>query len=461
MGGLLHSPSLMSLDISTVTLWTAIIAFANAIMLFIYWTVSPCFRGVPAWIGSLLSWALSSVLYSFRFTYPDSPTMILLANYLMMISLVMTLLGTCQFCDEPFWARSVIISCVIVLLGFHYFLFVYPDFMIRSLFTGFFSAEMPLLAAWILWKRTPDGHEKSHRTAVSICAFFGVVNLVRFARIWFLPWGPSPNVNDPIFAITMLANVLFVTPLTTFAFALLMGQRQVISGRETERHLQEARVRLAQQELVRQKQTLLRDLHDGLSGTITAIALNCRQLVSRDIPGADDEILQAIRQLSAMSNHEIRSMMHRVGTEALTWPDLLRELHEFATALFQPAGLQCHWESTPTPEEPISNVAAASSFIRMVKEAIHNVLRHSGASAATVRWTFQPERLRVEIIDNGTGIASDRSPGRGLNHMSARARELGGTADYVSHPGLSVRFSLPLPLALTPHEGSYEVSERA
>jgi len=83
-----------------------------------------------------------------------------------------------------------------------------------------------------------------------------------------------------------------------------------------------------------------------------------------------------------------------------------------------------------------------------VREAVHNVIKHAGASELTLRLAYQQEELKVSIQDNGCGFAtSEQRGGNGLTNMKRRLAGLGGTCEIDSRPGsgTTVRMRLSVP----------------
>ena len=72
------------------------------------------------------------------------------------------------------------------------------------------------------------------------------------------------------------------------------------------------------------------------------------------------------------------------------------------------------------------------------REALVNVQKHAGASAAQVRVEAQQGQVVVEVCDNGRGFnATSDHPGHfGLDSMRSRAAEIGGRVTITSAPGL-------------------------
>jgi signal transduction histidine kinase/ligand-binding sensor domain-containing protein len=81
------------------------------------------------------------------------------------------------------------------------------------------------------------------------------------------------------------------------------------------------------------------------------------------------------------------------------------------------------------------------------KEAIHNIAKHSGATAATVRIALEGTMLRMDIGDNGRGFdPSLQANGDGLGNISRRVRDAGGTAAWDTAPGQGARLNVRIPI---------------
>ena len=89
---------------------------------------------------------------------------------------------------------------------------------------------------------------------------------------------------------------------------------------------------------------------------------------------------------------------------------------------------------------------------RVVQEAAHNAVRHSGAHQIRIHVQLTaPVRLRVSIQDDGKGFAPSQSAGLGLLGMEERIHRLGGTmqVDPLPDSGTIVSFVFPPPAVRT------------
>jgi signal transduction histidine kinase len=84
----------------------------------------------------------------------------------------------------------------------------------------------------------------------------------------------------------------------------------------------------------------------------------------------------------------------------------------------------------------------------MCKEVLQNIVKHSGATEASVKLALTSRTLEVAIMDNGRGFdaAAISTTGFGLNNLRERARRIGGSCkiESVAGTGTTVTMSVPL-----------------
>ena len=93
------------------------------------------------------------------------------------------------------------------------------------------------------------------------------------------------------------------------------------------------------------------------------------------------------------------------------------------------------------------------ALFRIMQECLTNIHRHSGGNKATVRISRGPDDIRLDVIDNGRGISSDRlaavqaqRSGVGLTGIHERVRQLHGVTSIQSDAsGTHVSVILPIP----------------
>jgi signal transduction histidine kinase len=114
------------------------------------------------------------------------------------------------------------------------------------------------------------------------------------------------------------------------------------------------------------------------------------------------------------------------------------------------AHFRCRFHMLDLPSTVEVSSQTRHNISMVVKEAVHNVIKHAKASEVTVRMAFTGGVLTVSVQDDGCGFQTvDLSAGNGLSNMKQRLEDIGGTCIVESRPGagttVHVRLAVKLP----------------
>jgi signal transduction histidine kinase/ligand-binding sensor domain-containing protein len=202
-----------------------------------------------------------------------------------------------------------------------------------------------------------------------------------------------------------------------------------------------------QREMERERTRIARDIHDELGSGLTEIILLSNSLQHESSPNdKDQELVGKIHDRAQMLTQDMDEVVWAVDAKNDTIEGLLNYLNDFAQQHLNLAGIACKLDFPPdTPNHPISAEVRHNLFLA-AKEAINNITRHSGATAASIRATYQPPQFTLTIEDNGRGFdpANTRPHASGLSNMRQRLIEIGGECDMEPLPagGSRIRFTI-------------------
>jgi signal transduction histidine kinase len=198
---------------------------------------------------------------------------------------------------------------------------------------------------------------------------------------------------------------------------------------------------------------IARELHDVVGHSFAAIALHAgvAEHVMDHRPEQVGEALRAIKAVSGEASRELRAilgMLRRVDDGQSTAASRGVGGLDALAATASSAGVPTRVAISGRPRPLLAAVDQAA--YRIVQESLTNVLRHAGPASAAVRVAYEPNRLVVEVVDDGdareTGDGGG-SPGagHGIAGMRERALNLGGQleAGRRTSGGFRVRASLP------------------
>jgi signal transduction histidine kinase len=199
--------------------------------------------------------------------------------------------------------------------------------------------------------------------------------------------------------------------------------------------------------VVDERDRISRDLHDSVIQSIYAVTLSLDdvpELVSEAPAEARQRVDDAIDALHGVIR-DIRNFIFGLRPLLLDSGSLLDGLRTLADELRRNTAIEIDLRGDPDEELPVAVVA---ELLAIAREALANVARHSGAQHASVRIDLQDDNVRLEVSDDGRGIASDMVNAgghHGLANMRARAQALGGSFDIDSAPATGTRIIVAVP----------------
>jgi signal transduction histidine kinase/ligand-binding sensor domain-containing protein len=216
----------------------------------------------------------------------------------------------------------------------------------------------------------------------------------------------------------------------------------------------------AQRRLERERQAHLvelerariaRDFHDDVGARLTHVIVLSELL--REDKGRPKEV----EAHAAMIGNTARNAVRELGT--IIWAanprndtldSLVQYISQYSYDFFQATPIACHLDlPAEVPAVPLAAEMRHNLFM-VVKEALHNILKHSHASEARLRLVLQDGILELRVEDNGDGFEFDPAVnGRrsGLSNMRHRIEAIGATLRIESSPGggTSIQAKLPYP----------------
>ena len=179
--------------------------------------------------------------------------------------------------------------------------------------------------------------------------------------------------------------------------------------------------------VLEERARLARELHDAVSQRLFSIRLHARaaeMLVDKDPARAVAE-LGAIAELGAQAHGELRAVIDGLAPPELD--GLAESLRRYALLAGRAHGIEVRLSAGDVPELDPRVQAAA---FRVAQEALHNALRHSGASEVSLRLSRAHGRVVLEIATTGrASTPGSPSPGSGWRRCgSARPPSAGNCA---------------------------------
>jgi signal transduction histidine kinase len=242
-----------------------------------------------------------------------------------------------------------------------------------------------------------------------------------------------------VFGLTLLSRI---TRALTEAETLNreLEDRVAAKGRELEHNYARLQSLERERAISAERERMTTDMHDGIGG----------QLVHALAVIESNASFQPLEPILRGALDDLRLI---IDSSDPVEGNLLAVLSNFRARnerRVQQGGLRFQWQVTDLPPLADFGPHKILQVLRVLQEALTNVLKHAGASEVTVRTSVGYDAtgraaVLVDVIDNGRGYKESAESGRGLGNMRRRAREFGGSIEFSSSSsGSQVRLILPL-----------------
>ncbi len=280
----------------------------------------------------------------------------------------------------------------------------------------------------------------------ALLIFFSIVSLIMILY---------PFINRSILSSSMLYYELgIVSELIFFLLGLSYKNRveliekikeQESLKREAEKQSYETKLAVLNAQQA-ERNRISADMHDDLGAGVTAIRLYS-ELAKKRI---GKEVIPEIERISSSANELLNNMNAIIWTMTSsndTLDNMIAYIRSYALEYLENTGIRCmiHIEDD-LPSLAVSGEIRRNIFM-VVKEALNNILKHSGATEVNIRLKKENHRLFFIIHDNGRGINFEklRRFGNGLINMKKRMDESQVTFTIENREGTLITLQRELP----------------
>ena len=238
---------------------------------------------------------------------------------------------------------------------------------------------------------------------------------------------------------SVIGASLFMAALGAGRYVVWHRMRREVLRLKSQQALELERLRIAQ------------DLHDDFGARVTEISIaSALAKTNPDFPATAGADFDRISNLSRALVSALYETVWAINPENDNLDALGNFLCQMANHLCEQAHLPCRLQGRDLPRSIEVSSQTRHNITMAVKEAVHNVIKHAGASELTLTIAYEDNELEVCIQDDGCGFApSGERAGHGLINMKRRLADLGGTCDIESRlgSGTTVELRLRLPAA--------------
>jgi len=428
-------------NITVVELMSLTLLIVGGFMLGLYWQNR---REVPLlYFGALLvAWSVLSARLWWRELPLTTATVEFVASCAfpwLVACLVQFLLSYAtlrsRLIEAVLIAQCVLVPATLLLAG--------PTrvFNIANAWLSLFSLEVfgaIGLYLTVVWK-----HRRAD-FAPMLMILVGVSGLLLYSIAIQLQALQQPPVQILHFAVPLLFLVIGSRLLQVFSRALSAAEanRSTLEERvkevtaEIERNFAQMSELRVEQVTEKERKRIAADLHDDLGAKLLTIVHTSES--------------ERISTLAREALEEMRLSVRGLTGKPVRLADALADWRAETVLRLGQANIECDWKG---PAEEIEHLLPARAYVqttRILREAVSNIIKHSGASHCKFRSSVGERDFGLLIQDNGKGIPMELDGkldrGHGMSSMKHRAKQLQGQCLVESGPGYGTVIRLTLPL---------------
>ncbi|RZI83793.1 MAG: histidine kinase [Rubrivivax sp.] len=347
------------------------------------------------------------------------------------------------------WAQCVLLPASLWLLG------ASRLFLMSRIWTVLFALELLVAVGYFLWHAGRTRRPEFWLMSVALGVVTAVMGIeLSFQNGLLRVWG----VHLTYFVMPILYAVVAVRLIQVYAGALKTaeGARNQLEKRvqeisaEIERNFNQIAELRVEQIAEKERKRIAADLHDDLGAKLLTIVHTSES--------------DRISTLAREALEEMRLSVRGLTGRPMILSDALADWRAEVVSRLGQAGIEIEWRnSIDEVEEPLS----ARTYVqttRIIREAVSNIIKHSGASHVVIHTDAHLEHhdFLLVIQDNGKGIPMELDGrldrGHGMTSMKHRAKQLNGQCLVESGPGFGtvIRLTLPLEIATVQHKVALE-----
>jgi ligand-binding sensor domain-containing protein/two-component sensor histidine kinase len=194
-----------------------------------------------------------------------------------------------------------------------------------------------------------------------------------------------------------------------------------------------------------ERQRISAEMHDDIGAGLSGIRLltEITKNKVKDEKGAEEveKIYQSVGDISS----KMKEVIWSLNTENDKLSNLIFYIQKQARHWLENYPCQLTVDLPEMMPDTIINGEARRNIFLIVKEAIHNIIKHSGANRVIIKITCN-SKLVITISDNGKGIAAEQNKddGNGMKNMRLRVQKLNGKFFIKTQEGLTLTVEIPI-----------------
>lgn len=263
---------------------------------------------------------------------------------------------------------------------------------------------------------------------------------------------PCQNQGEPELLLTLVVEPAFWQTLW-FALSVIVSIIiiTVLVARKVQGIRYANRIKALEQEHAIEKERLRisKDMHDEVGASLTRISILSEIARSRQQePDNTQKVIEQISEIAGNVVDELSEIIWAMNPKNDSLDNFAAYVRRYASTYLEASTVDVKFHFPDTvPNLPMSAELRRNLFL-IIKEALHNVIKHSGASKVMIALQIEKKRLNINLKDDGQGFDAKLLPGtgNGLHNMRRRMEDCGGDFRILSAKGQGTEIILSVEL---------------
>jgi two-component system NarL family sensor kinase len=255
----------------------------------------------------------------------------------------------------------------------------------------------------------------------------------------------SENASSQSGLVLLLVGILFFIAILIFVY-LYYRQRQAVH-QQTLLTLESEKKAVRLQSLAdgerQERIRISQEVHDDMGSGLKSMLFLSRSIVSTS--PSDKHVTEELTAMATSLIEKMNEIVWAMRSDPEPVEDFVTYLRSMIGEMLGNAGIEFKLEVKGETPSMILPSEYRHHVYLIVKEAVHNIIRHSKATLATLTLDFQ-SAWKIEIADNGIGFPEGTSNGNGLKNMRRRVTLLHGRILVQHKEGTYIQVNFPSPV---------------
>jgi signal transduction histidine kinase len=187
-----------------------------------------------------------------------------------------------------------------------------------------------------------------------------------------------------------------------------------------------------------ERNRIARELHDSVTQSLYSINLQSDATIMALSSGRMEDAekrLQMLKDIAKESMTEMRLLIYELHPSILEEAGLVAALRQRLETVESRSGIEVDLQVEGEQRMPM---AIEKELYQISLEGLNNVLKYAKAKEVLVLVSFEHDRCRLTIQDDGVGFDLERTGrygGYGLANIKDRLEQIGGELTIISEPG--------------------------